>query len=229
MDEFNITMEEYIHLEVEKACRREFPAIVYNDALTSKPEVSPEPTVSPNNDKDFDFEISFLESDDEDYTFTYDKNSFSYKLIYVNDLKPNSRDDNNKINVELSLENINIKPLDSVIDANIDTHSHKFDENFEMSHNIPSKSFTIKGFVITINVIIRTRCNEGKPLIFIIKNVYVPFGNPFDPKWLYKDGAYTKIAEAKILHNYLLDIRDTGGSDTRDRSTLMRSFKTSRR
>ncbi|GJV35348.1 reverse transcriptase domain-containing protein [Tanacetum coccineum] len=72
IDDPNITMEEYIHLEVEKAYRHdqtfnwetatygkvryfedidyfkdfetEFPAIVYNDALTSKPEVTSEPT-----------------------------------------------------------------------------------------------------------------------------------------------------------------------------------------
>ncbi|GKB89193.1 hypothetical protein Tco_0961465 [Tanacetum coccineum] len=161
MDDPNITMEEYIQLEAEKAHRRgqtfnweiatygkvryfkdidyfkdfktEFPTIVYKDALTSKPDVSLEPTVSPNNVKDFDFEISFAESDDEDYTFTYYKNSFSYKLISINNLKPDSGDGNDKINVELSSKNIHIKPLDNVIDANIDTHSHEFDENFETS------------------------------------------------------------------------------------------------
>nr|GEW00258.1 hypothetical protein [Tanacetum cinerariifolium] len=29
---------------------------------------------------------------------------------------------------------------------------------------------------------------EGKPLIFIIKNLYMPFGIPLDPTWFYKDG-----------------------------------------
>ncbi|GJW16583.1 hypothetical protein Tco_0024019 [Tanacetum coccineum] len=166
MEDPYITMEEYIQLEAEKAHRRgqtfnwetatydkvryfedidyfkdfetEFPAIVYKDALTSKPEVLPKPTVSPHYDKKVDFEISFAESDDEDYTFTYDKNSFYYKLISVNDLKPDSRNDNDKIYAELSSEDIHIQPLDSVIDANIDTHSHEFDENFETSHGIPA-------------------------------------------------------------------------------------------
>ncbi|GJS45073.1 gag-pol polyprotein [Tanacetum coccineum] len=45
MEDPDITMEEYIQLEAEKAHRREFPASVYKDALTSKPKVSPEPTV----------------------------------------------------------------------------------------------------------------------------------------------------------------------------------------
>ncbi|GJV78707.1 hypothetical protein Tco_1514577 [Tanacetum coccineum] len=104
MDDPNITMAEYIQLEEEKARRRsqefnwetatygkvmyfedidylkdfenQFPAIVYNDALTSEAKVSSEPTVSayPTIKIDFDFKISSSDSDDEDYTFIYDKN-----------------------------------------------------------------------------------------------------------------------------------------------------------
>ncbi|GJT83196.1 hypothetical protein Tco_1057538 [Tanacetum coccineum] len=127
MDDPNITMEEYIRLEEEKARRRgkvynwetatygkiwydedvhdlrsvetEFPAIVFNDKLTSEEALSCEPTVSPLNDNEIDFRISFDESDDEDYTVIYDKNSFSYKIISVNDLKTDSENDNDKVNM----------------------------------------------------------------------------------------------------------------------------------
>ncbi|GKF54275.1 hypothetical protein Tco_0161185, partial [Tanacetum coccineum] len=89
MDDTNITMEEYIRLEEEKARKRgkvfnwetakygkiwydedvhdlrsvetEFPAIAFNDTLMSEPTVS-----SLNNE--IDFRISFDESDDGDYT-----------------------------------------------------------------------------------------------------------------------------------------------------------------
>nr|GEV10365.1 hypothetical protein [Tanacetum cinerariifolium] len=89
-------MEEYIKLEEEKARRRvkvynwetatygkiwcdedihdlksvetEFPAIFYNDALKSEVALSCEPTVSPLNNNQIDFRISFDKSDDEDYT-----------------------------------------------------------------------------------------------------------------------------------------------------------------
>ncbi|GJR08284.1 hypothetical protein Tco_0790936 [Tanacetum coccineum] len=129
IDDPNITIEEYIRLEEEKACRRgkvynwetvmygkiwndedvhdlryvetEFPAIVLNDALTSESALSCEPTVSPLNDNLIDFRISFDESDDEDYTVIYDKNSFSYKIIYVDDLKTDSENDNDKVNMPL--------------------------------------------------------------------------------------------------------------------------------
>ncbi|GJR57280.1 putative reverse transcriptase domain-containing protein [Tanacetum coccineum] len=66
MDDPNITMEEYIRLEEEKARRR---AIIFNDALTSKAPLSYEPTISSLNNDEIDFRISFDESDDEDYTF----------------------------------------------------------------------------------------------------------------------------------------------------------------
>ncbi|GJU58603.1 putative reverse transcriptase domain-containing protein [Tanacetum coccineum] len=102
MDDPNITIEEYIRLEEEKAHRRgkvynwetatygkiwydkdvydlrsvetEFPAIVFNDSLTSKVTLSCEPMVSPLNDNKFDFRMSFDKSNDEDYTDLTKKN-----------------------------------------------------------------------------------------------------------------------------------------------------------
>ncbi|GJX85610.1 hypothetical protein Tco_0336384 [Tanacetum coccineum] len=129
MDDPNITMEEYIRLEEEKAQKRgkvfnwetakygkiwydedvhtlrsvetEFPAIVFNDNLTSNETLSCKPTVSSLNNNEIDFRISFDESNDEDYTVIFDKNSFSYKIISVNDLKTDSENDNDKVNMPL--------------------------------------------------------------------------------------------------------------------------------
>ncbi|GJY11791.1 hypothetical protein Tco_0381100 [Tanacetum coccineum] len=129
MEDPNMTMEEYIKLEKEKARRRgkvynwetatygriwydddfcdlravktEFPAIVFNDELTSEKALSCEPTVSSLNNNKIDFRISFDEFDDEDYTVFFDKNSFSYKIIYVNDLKTDLENDNEKVNMPL--------------------------------------------------------------------------------------------------------------------------------
>nr|GEW82730.1 hypothetical protein [Tanacetum cinerariifolium] len=126
MDDPNITIEEYIRLEEEKAQKHgkvyngeiatygkiwdnedvhglgsvetEFPAIVFNDTLTSEAALSCEPTVSSLNNK-IDFKISFDESDDEDYTVIYDKKLFSYKTISVNNLKTDSENDNDKVNM----------------------------------------------------------------------------------------------------------------------------------
>nr|GEX82504.1 hypothetical protein [Tanacetum cinerariifolium] len=167
MDDLNITMEEYIELESKKARRHgqtfnwetstygkvkycedidyfkdfetNFPTIVYKDALASDHEISSKPTVSPLYDKaiDFEIEISSDESDDEDYTFIYDENSFSYKLISINDLKSNSENDNDEINI--SSKDIVIEPSDNVIIYNIDANCYEFDNNFETNHDIHLK------------------------------------------------------------------------------------------
>ncbi|GKF61827.1 hypothetical protein Tco_0181881 [Tanacetum coccineum] len=71
-----------------------FPAIVFDNTL---PAIPSEPTVCPPNENKIDFRISFDESDDEDYTVIFDENSFPYKIISVNDLKTDSKYDNNKI------------------------------------------------------------------------------------------------------------------------------------
>ncbi|GJY24848.1 hypothetical protein Tco_0398506 [Tanacetum coccineum] len=100
MDDPNMTMEEYIKLEEEKArrCGRVFnwKTATYGkirDALQCKSQVS-----TLVNDE-IDFSISFDESDDEDYTIIYDENLFSYKMIFVNNLKTDSKNDNEKARV----------------------------------------------------------------------------------------------------------------------------------
>ncbi|GJV36275.1 hypothetical protein Tco_1408752 [Tanacetum coccineum] len=106
MDDLNITMKEYIRLEEEKArnCGKVFNwetakyAIAFNDKISSEKTLPCEPTVSSLNDE-IDFKISFDDSDDEDYTVIFDKNSFSYKIISTNDLKTDSENDNKKVNM----------------------------------------------------------------------------------------------------------------------------------
>ncbi|GJT48159.1 hypothetical protein Tco_0974316 [Tanacetum coccineum] len=128
MDDLNITMEEYIRLEKEKGqkCRKvfnwetamygriwydedihdlrsvenKFPAIIFNDSLKSGETLSCEPTVSSLNDE-INFRILFDDFDDEDYTVVFDKNSFSYKIRSTNDLKMDSENNNEKVNMPL--------------------------------------------------------------------------------------------------------------------------------
>ncbi|GKF25604.1 hypothetical protein Tco_0081498, partial [Tanacetum coccineum] len=130
MDDPNITMEEYTRLEEEKARRQgrtfdwqiasygkreyyeteddsftdlktEYPAIVFDDI--SDVASSREPTVSPLDNNEIDFNISFDESNDEDYMIVYDENSFSCKIISVDNLKTDSENRNDKINIPSSL------------------------------------------------------------------------------------------------------------------------------
>ncbi|GJR34828.1 hypothetical protein Tco_1210512 [Tanacetum coccineum] len=126
MDDPNITMEEYIRLEEEKARRRgkvfnwetakygkiridedvhnlrsvktKFPAITLIDEISSENTFSCELTVSSLN-KEVDFRILFDDSDDDDHAVIFVKNSFSYKIIYINNLKTDSENDNEKVNM----------------------------------------------------------------------------------------------------------------------------------
>nr|GEV45549.1 putative ribonuclease H-like domain-containing protein [Tanacetum cinerariifolium] len=92
MDNPNITMEEYIMLEEEKARRHE---------KVSSETLSCEPTIRSLNNDEIDFKISFGESDNEDYTVIYNKNSFSYRITFVNDLITDLENDNEKVNMPL--------------------------------------------------------------------------------------------------------------------------------
>ncbi|GJZ59137.1 hypothetical protein Tco_0614953 [Tanacetum coccineum] len=90
------TMGEY---EAEKEdSELEFPAIVLNDTSTSNTTLSCEPTISIPRKDEIYFRISFYEYNDEGYTVIFDKNSFSYKIIYVDDLKTDSDNDNKSPN-----------------------------------------------------------------------------------------------------------------------------------
>ncbi|GKA48145.1 hypothetical protein Tco_0741103 [Tanacetum coccineum] len=87
VDDPNITIEEYIRLAEEKARKR---GKVFNW------ETAKYGKICSLNDE-IDFRISFDDSDDEDYTVVFDKNSFSYKIISTNDLKTDSENDNEKV------------------------------------------------------------------------------------------------------------------------------------
>ncbi|GKA62109.1 hypothetical protein Tco_0761628, partial [Tanacetum coccineum] len=82
-----------------RSVETEFSAIVFDDTYTSQAALSCEPTVSPLNNNEIDFRISFDESDDENYMVIFDKNSFSYKIIYVDNLKTDSENDFDKVNM----------------------------------------------------------------------------------------------------------------------------------
>ncbi|GKA17042.1 hypothetical protein Tco_0696879 [Tanacetum coccineum] len=74
----------------------EFPTIVINDDFSPQDTLQNKSQVSTPVNDEIDFRISFDESDDKDYTIICDKNSFSYKMISVNNLKTDSENDYEK-------------------------------------------------------------------------------------------------------------------------------------
>ncbi|GJR27871.1 retrovirus-related pol polyprotein from transposon opus [Tanacetum coccineum] len=271
IDDPNITMEEYIRPEEEKARRR---AITLINETSSKKTLSCEPTVSSLNNE-VDFRISFDDSDDEDHTLIFDKNSFSYKIISINNLKTDSENDNEKVNMpslpsleptvscfddldffndfenefpaivyndaltsksdlsteptlcpqhiddfdlkeetslsEYSEKEQNVLYFNDLFPFNIiqpdDLKSKKYNDDNEIdiiqssggtentnklleeSHDKINKVFIMKSFVMELNVNIVTWNHFVNGMLFnLIKNLYVLFGIPFDPKRYYKDG-----------------------------------------
>ncbi|GJY39370.1 hypothetical protein Tco_0425734 [Tanacetum coccineum] len=180
MEDRDMTMEEYVQYETEKALRygkvynwetatygkimyvedinnlrffeTKFPAIVYEDVLTSELEFSSEPKVSPQyvDEANLKNETSLSEYNDEEYNAISYNDLFYFNIISVNDSKLDTDNDDDKIHI---------------------------------------KFFTAETFIkeSSVNIMIWNYFNEGM-LINLIRNLYVPFGIPFDPKLFYKDG-----------------------------------------
>ncbi|GJX32447.1 hypothetical protein Tco_0242302 [Tanacetum coccineum] len=84
----------------------EFPAIVYNDAQTSKSDLLTEPILSPKHIDEFDLndETSVSEYDEEEQYMLYFNDLFPFNIIYLDDLKSEKDNDNNEIDIIQSSE-----------------------------------------------------------------------------------------------------------------------------
>ncbi|GKE03296.1 hypothetical protein Tco_1395314 [Tanacetum coccineum] len=178
----------FIDLDFFKDFEIEFPAIVYNDALTSKLNLLTEPTISPRHIDEFDLkdETSLSECDEEEqnvlyFNVLYFNDLFPFNVIYPDDLKSNT-DNNNKIDIKRPSGHMSVTPIPDVIIVNAQG-SKKLSET---SHDISNKIFKTETFIKkpNVNIMACNYLNNG----MLLKNLYVPFGIPFDPKLFYKDG-----------------------------------------
>ncbi|GJU88883.1 hypothetical protein Tco_1301306 [Tanacetum coccineum] len=81
-----------------------FPAIIYNDALTSKSDFLTEPVVSPQHIDEFNLkdETSLSECDEEEQNVLYFNDLFSFNVIYLDDSKSDKDNDDDKIDIKQS-------------------------------------------------------------------------------------------------------------------------------
>ncbi|GJS37888.1 hypothetical protein Tco_0536270 [Tanacetum coccineum] len=168
----------------------EFPTIVYNDALTSKSDFLAEPTLSPQHIDEFDLkdEASLSECDEEEQNVLYFNDLFSFNVIYLDNSKSDEDNDDDKIDIEHSSGDLSVKTLPNVINTDDGSYAHGSNKLLETSHDKSNKIFKAETFIKELNFNIMTwnHLNKGVPFIFLIKNMYVPFGIPFDPKLFYK-------------------------------------------
>ncbi|GKA40457.1 hypothetical protein Tco_0733050 [Tanacetum coccineum] len=173
-------------LDFFKDFENEFPAIVYNDAQTSKSNFLTEPTLSPQHIDEFDLksETSLSECDEEEENVTYFNDLFRFNVIYPDDSKSDKdNDDDDEIDIKQSSGG-------DVINTDDGAFAHASNKLLETGHDTLNEFFKAGIFVKELNVNIMA-CNfliKGMSFIFVIKNLYVPFGIPFDPKLFYKDG-----------------------------------------
>ncbi|GJX95725.1 hypothetical protein Tco_0351523, partial [Tanacetum coccineum] len=105
---------------------KEFPAIVYNDAQTSKLNFLIEPTLSPQHMDEFNLkdETSLSECDEEEQNVLNFNDLFSFNVIYLDDSKSDEDNDDNKVDSEHSLGDLSVKPLPDVINTDVGAYAH---------------------------------------------------------------------------------------------------------
>ncbi|GKE28003.1 hypothetical protein Tco_1443387, partial [Tanacetum coccineum] len=95
-------------LDFFKEFENAFPAVVYNDAQTSKSDLLTEPILSPQHNDEFDLNDETLvsEYDEEEQNILYFNDLFPFNIIHPDDLKLKKDNDNNKIDIIQSSEDM---------------------------------------------------------------------------------------------------------------------------
>ncbi|GJR17982.1 hypothetical protein Tco_0966509 [Tanacetum coccineum] len=107
------TVSYYNDLDFFKDFENEFPAIVYNDALTFKSDFLTEPTESPQYIDEFNLknETSLSECDEKEQNVLYFNDLLPFNLIYPDDPKSDTDNDNDIIDIEQPLGDMSVIPL----------------------------------------------------------------------------------------------------------------------
>ncbi|GKA11370.1 hypothetical protein Tco_0690803 [Tanacetum coccineum] len=105
----------------------EFPAIVYNDTPTSKLYFLTEPIVSPQHIDEFNLkdETSLSECDEEEQNVLNFNDLVLFNLIYPNDSKSDKDNDDDKVDVEHSSEDLSVKQLPDVINIDVGAYAQR--------------------------------------------------------------------------------------------------------
>ncbi|GJT66891.1 hypothetical protein Tco_1018371 [Tanacetum coccineum] len=104
-------------LDYFKDFENEFSAILYNDAQTSKSYLLTEPIFNPQHIDEFNLnnETSLSECDKEEQNVLYFNDLFPFNVIYSNELKTDTDNDNDKVDIEHSSKDLFVKPLPDLI------------------------------------------------------------------------------------------------------------------
>ncbi|GKF80474.1 hypothetical protein Tco_0239076, partial [Tanacetum coccineum] len=131
------TVSYFDDLDCFKEFEKEFPAIVYNDAQTFILDFLTEPTLSRQHIDEFNLkdETSLFEYDEEEQNVICFNDLFPFNVIYPNDSKSDTGNDNDKIDIEHSSRDLSVKPLPDIINTDVDAYAHGSDKLLETSHD----------------------------------------------------------------------------------------------
>ncbi|GJS17510.1 hypothetical protein Tco_0411982 [Tanacetum coccineum] len=148
------TVSYFDDLDFFKDFKNEFPAIVYNDVLTSKSDFLTEPTVSPQYIDEFNLkdEPSLFECDEEEQNILYFNDLFSFNVIYPDDSKSDEDNDDDKIDIEYSSGDLSVKSLPDIINTDDGAYAHESNKLLEICHDTSNKFFKTETFVKELNV-----------------------------------------------------------------------------
>ncbi|GJR68483.1 hypothetical protein Tco_0014548 [Tanacetum coccineum] len=125
-EDYTPTVSYFDDLDFFKYFENEFPAIVYNDALTSKSDLLTEPILNPQHIDEFNLkdETSLSECDEEEQNILNFNDLFPFNIIYPNDSKSNKDNDDDKVDIEHSSRDLSVKPLPDVINTDVGAYAH---------------------------------------------------------------------------------------------------------
>ncbi|GJR91075.1 hypothetical protein Tco_0215086 [Tanacetum coccineum] len=120
------TVSYFDDLDYFKDFEKEFPAVVYNDALTSKLDFLTEPTVSPQHIDEYNLkdETSLSECNEEEQNILIFNDLFPFDVIHPNDSKSEKDNDDDKVEIEHSSGDLSVKPLPDVINTDVGAYAH---------------------------------------------------------------------------------------------------------
>ncbi|GJT10982.1 hypothetical protein Tco_0858024 [Tanacetum coccineum] len=147
------------------------------NALTSKSNSSTKPIEIHHRIDEFDLkdETSLSKYDEDEQNVLYFNDLSPFNIIYLDDLKSDNDNDDNEIDIiQSSGGNVNTQGSNKLLEAR---------------HDKINKIFIMESFVtkLDVNIMALNYLVNGM-LLNPIKNLYLSFGIPLDPKRFYKDG-----------------------------------------
>ncbi|GKE31843.1 hypothetical protein Tco_1451165, partial [Tanacetum coccineum] len=127
------TVSYFDDLDYFKDFENEFPAIIYNDAPTSKSDLLTELILSPQHIDEFDLksETSLFEYNEEEQNVLCFNDLFPFNVIYPHDLKSDTGNDNDTIDIEQPSGDLSVKSLPDVINTDVGAYAHESNKFLE--------------------------------------------------------------------------------------------------